>query len=232
MRYYPVNLNISHRACLVIGGGSVAERKAKGLLACGALVTVISPEISAGLLALLAEKQISWLSRPYQAGDLAGAFLVIAATDDDRAQQAVQEEAESRNILLNVADVPERCNFILPSILSRGDLTIAVSTSGNSPALAKQVRERLEELFGPEYELYLELLGSLRTAVLEQGLPPAANKVLFQKLLHPEMPTWLRTREWPRIEQHLRRVLPQNVGLDWLNETKDKLPSSVQNGCQ
>jgi precorrin-2 dehydrogenase / sirohydrochlorin ferrochelatase len=231
MRFYPVNLNIAGRPCLVIGGGAVAERKVRGLLGCDALVSVISPELSSGLLELEKQERIVWRPRPYRPGDLAGFFLVIAATDNDDTQQAVQAEAARENILLNVADVPGRCNFILPSILSRGDLTISVSTGGKSPALAKQVREQLEGHFGPEYEPYLEMLGILRTAILNQGFPSAVNKILFQKLLHPEMPAWFRAKNWARIESHLRSAMLDKVALDCLGDFKDHLQSSAASAC-
>jgi precorrin-2 dehydrogenase / sirohydrochlorin ferrochelatase len=220
MRYYPVNLKIADRPCLVIGGGRVAERKIMGLLACGARVTVVSPELTPGLAALHREERIAWHNRPYRQGDLAGAFLVIAATDDKPTQDAIQQEADRDNILLNIADVPRRCNFILPSILSRGDLTIAVSTGGKSPALAKQVREELEERFGPEYAIYLDLLGVLRAIILQQEWPASTNKPLFENLLHPEMPLWLREQEWIKIEAHLQAVLPEAIGRTCLNQLK------------
>jgi precorrin-2 dehydrogenase / sirohydrochlorin ferrochelatase len=232
MKFYPVNLNIAGRPCIVIGGGAVAERKAAGLLACDALVTVISPDLSAGLLALHVRKKLAWHQRPYRSGDLAGAFLVIAATDDAETQSAVQQEADRENILLNVADVPDRCSFILPSILSRGELTVSVSTGGNSPALAKQMREKLEDCFGPEYEVYVKLLGILRTAVLQQGLPPAVNKTIFQRLVHPDMPIWLRENNWPRIEGHLRSTLPEGISTtSSLGELKNRLQSSAASTC-
>ncbi|MDA8164897.1 MAG: bifunctional precorrin-2 dehydrogenase/sirohydrochlorin ferrochelatase [Desulfobacteraceae bacterium] len=226
MRYYPVNLKIAGRPCLVIGGGRVAERKVKGLLACGARVTVVSPELTPRLAALHRENRIAWHDRSYRPGDLAGAFLAIAATDDEPTQEAVQQEAEQDNILLNIADVPHRCNFILPSILSRGDLTIAVSTGGKSPALAKQIREQLEEQFGPEYALYLDLLGKLRAIILEQEWPTTANKPLFESLLHPDMPLWLRTGEWLKIEAHLQAVLPEAIGRTCLNRLKLQFQSA------
>ncbi|MEJ2032600.1 MAG: bifunctional precorrin-2 dehydrogenase/sirohydrochlorin ferrochelatase [Deltaproteobacteria bacterium] len=225
MHYYPVNLKIAGRPCLVIGGGRVAERKVKGLLACAAKVTVISPELTAELASLHRENRIIWRNRPYRSGDLTGAFLAIAATDDEQTQEAVQKEAERENILLNIADVPQRCNFILPSFLSRGDLTIAVSTGGKSPALAKQIREQLEERFGPEYANYLDLLGAVRAVILQQGWSAAANKPLFEKLLNPEMPLWLRGQEWAKVEAHLQKVLPETIGRDCLNQIKIKFQS-------
>jgi precorrin-2 dehydrogenase / sirohydrochlorin ferrochelatase len=232
MRYYPVNLNIAGRRCLVIGGGQVAERKTKGLLACDAMVTIISPDLSDGLAILKAGGRITWLDRPYRPGDLASAFMVIAATDDEQTQQAVQAEADCENILLNVVDVPDRCSFIVPSILSRGDLTISVSTGGKSPALAKQVREELEGSFDPEYGRYLEFLGSLRAIILKQRLCSSINKDLFQNLLHPEMILWLRDEDWPKIETHLRATLPESVFLAIVHDLKEKFPfSSAETNC-
>lgn len=225
MRYYPVSLKIAGRSCLVIGGGRVAERKVLGLLVCEGQVTVISPELTPGLAALHREGRITWRNRPYRPGDLAGAFLVIAATDDEQTQAAVQKEAVQEKILLNIADVPQCCNFILPSTLGRGDLTIAVSTGGKSPALAKQIREQLEERFGPEYAIYLDLLGALRAIILQQGWSATANKPLFEKLLHPEMPLWLRRQQWSKIEAHLQAILPEAIGRDCLNQIKIQFQS-------
>ncbi|MFP3982558.1 MAG: bifunctional precorrin-2 dehydrogenase/sirohydrochlorin ferrochelatase, partial [Desulfurivibrionaceae bacterium] len=162
MSYFPVCLDLNNRPCLVIGGGRVAARKAKQLLACGAEVSVISPELDSELAVLADAGQINWQQRFYKKGDLVRAFLVIAATDDPAVQSAVYAEAEDVGVLLNVADAPQWCNFILPATVRRGDLAVSISTSGRSPALAKKLREDLEEQFGNEYDLLLRLLGSLR----------------------------------------------------------------------
>ena len=138
MHYFSICLDLSGKICIVIGGGKVAERKVQGLLACGARVTVVSPELTTGLEELAAEEKINLIQRPYQEGDLLGAFLAIAATDEPQVQRRVHAEAMHANLLLNVADVPELCNFILPASLRRGDLVIAVSTGGRSPALARR----------------------------------------------------------------------------------------------
>ena len=228
-QYYPVCLDITGRSCLVIGGGRVAERKVRGLLASGARVTTISPRLTPGLAELHTAARIDWRARTYRPGDLADAFLVIAATDDEATQRAIQQEADRENTLLNIADVPQRCSFILPSTLRRGALTISVSTGGNSPALAKQLREELEHRFGPEYAHYLELLGRLRTAILALGGPTASNKELFQKLLHPDLLDWIREGDWPKIEEHLQAVLPGTIDLSSLGGLKEQFSSPAGN---
>ena len=129
---------------MVIGGGDVAERKGRQLLACGGEVTFISPEATQGVRDLSGGGQAAWEERPYTDGDLAGAFLAIAATDDARVNRQVAREAEERRVLLNVVDVPSLCQFIAPAVVERGPVTVAVSTSGTSPALARKLREALE----------------------------------------------------------------------------------------
>jgi precorrin-2 dehydrogenase/sirohydrochlorin ferrochelatase len=203
---------------VVVGGGKVAERKVKGLLACNAQVKVISPELTEFLSQLHAEGQLEWLNRPYKKGDLTQAFLVIAATDDEQAQQMVQEEATQLNKLLNVADVPQRCNFILPATVRRGDLTIAVATGGKSPALAKKLRQELEKRIGPEYTVLVDILGALRPQVLASGLSQPENELLFHKLLHDEMAEWIKNREWDSLKKHLCTVLGDRVDGDRLSE--------------
>ncbi|MHB1013861.1 MAG: precorrin-2 dehydrogenase/sirohydrochlorin ferrochelatase family protein, partial [Desulfurivibrionaceae bacterium] len=211
LQYFPVCLKIAGRQCVVIGGGRVGERKVKGLLAHGALVRVISPELSEPLSALLRAGTIDWLDRLYQEGDLAGAFLVIAATDDPAVQERVHAEAEARNILLNVADVPKWCNFILPATARRGDLAISVSTAGQSPALASALRQALEGQFGPEYGVLVDILGALRDTVLAGGRPHAENKVIFARLADPEMAAWIRDGLWQKLALHIQEVLGTDV---------------------
>lgn len=207
MRFFPICLDIEKRRCVVIGGGKVAERKVAGLLECGARVEIISPELTEGLRGLVENGTISWLPRLYQAGDLAAAFLVIAATDDPETQQQVHAEAEAANILLNVADVPRWCNFILPATLRRGDLAVAVSTGGKSPALARALRERLDREFGAEYETLVALLGELRQVVLERGMPHQDNKELFHRLVEEDLAAWIRAGEWQRLRDHAVTVI-------------------------
>ncbi|WP_176232902.1 precorrin-2 dehydrogenase/sirohydrochlorin ferrochelatase family protein [Candidatus Hakubella thermalkaliphila] len=163
--YYPINLNITHKSCLVIGGGKVAQRKVEGLVEGQASVTVISPSITRVLDALGAQGLIRIIRREYRQGDLEGAFLVISATDDEEINQAVFAEASEKGILVNVVDQPELCNFIVPSVVRRGDLVISTSTSGKCPALAKRVRKQIEKQYGLEYQEYLLLLSQAREKI-------------------------------------------------------------------
>jgi precorrin-2 dehydrogenase/sirohydrochlorin ferrochelatase len=148
MRYYPVNLDILNRKCLVVGGGGVGTRKVITLLDCGAIVTVVSLDIGEKLLKLAGNGLIAWEKRSYLTSDLDGIFLVIGATNNEKLNRQISADAEKINLLCNIADRPDVCNFILPSIVNRGDLVIAISTSGKSPAFAKKLRKELEKQFG------------------------------------------------------------------------------------
>ena len=140
-QYYPAYLNITGRRTVVIGGGEVAERKVAQLVASGADVTLVSPDATPELERLASERRVRWIRRPYAPGDLAGAWLAIAATDDTDLHRSIHAEAEREKTLLNVVDVTELCGFIAPSIVQRGPVTVAISTGGASPALARKLRE-------------------------------------------------------------------------------------------
>jgi len=215
MKYYSVCLQIQGRPCLVVGGGKVAERKVRGLLASGGTVTVVSPGLTPGLLRLEAEGAITWASRCYQPGEAEGFFLVMTATDDPAVQDQVCADGDRYNLLVNVADVPEKCNFILPALVRRGPVSIAISTSGKSPALAKKLRRELEAAVGTEYELVAELLGALRPHVLQWGLPQADNEILFNRLVEGKLLTLVLERDWLKVQHYLEkglgRALPSDV---------------------
>lgn len=172
--YYPVCLDLRGRPCVVIGGGSVAARKVEGLLECGARVTVVAPALAPALQTLLDQGRIEARLRPYADGDLAGAALAIAATDERDVNARVADEARARGVWLNAADDPERCDFILPAVIRRGDLQIAISTGGRSPALARRLREDLERLLPAEYADLLPLLADVRAELRQEGVdvPP------------------------------------------------------------
>ncbi len=180
--FYPAFLDLRGRCAVVVGGGAIAEQKVAGLLEAGARVSVISPSVSRRLEDLEVGGRITIERRPYRPGDLAGAFLAIAATDDRAANCAVWDEAQARGVLLNAVDDLPHCSFIAPAIHRQGDVAIAVSTAGKSPALAVRLRERIGKLVGPEYATLLELLGELR-AELARWVPD----------------TTIRTRLWYRI---------------------------------
>lgn len=162
MGYYPVFIRLNGRLSVVIGGGRVAARKVEGLLACKARVVVISPSLVPSLEEEARQGRIILRRRCYQAGDLEGAFLVIAATGDRGTNILVQQEAEARGVLFNAVDDPELCNFIVPAVVRRGDVQIAISTGGRSPALARRLRERLEAEVEEAYGALATLLGEIR----------------------------------------------------------------------
>jgi len=220
MSFYPICLDLAGRACVVVGGGRVAERKVSGLLACGAQVSVISPDLTDELLRRHNDGIIKWLKRAYRPGDLEEAFLVIAATDDEETQKLVHEEAAALNLLLNVADVPQRCNFILPATVRQGDLIISVSTAGKSPALARKLRMELEKSFGKEYRVLVDILGAVRPVILASGLEQQDNEQLFKQLLHDDIADWIRSRDWSSLENHFEKVLGARVADDWLQKIR------------
>jgi precorrin-2 dehydrogenase / sirohydrochlorin ferrochelatase len=160
--YYPVFLNLAERRCVVIGGGSIAEGKVKGLLETEAYVIVISPELTPELKKLAAEEKILHIERGYEPGDVRGAFLAISATDNRAVNEQVWQEAEETGVLINTVDDTPHCNFIAGSIVRQGALTIAISTSGSAPALAVRLKEKMAREFGPEYAEFLELMEKLR----------------------------------------------------------------------
>ncbi|MBU0482113.1 MAG: bifunctional precorrin-2 dehydrogenase/sirohydrochlorin ferrochelatase [Proteobacteria bacterium] len=228
MNYFPINLKISGRRCVVIGGGKVAARKVKGLLECGGQVVVISPELTDELETLVREGLIGCKKKNYLKGDLDGAFLVIAATDDENAQAEVYNEAEEKGILVNVADVPERCNFILPATVSRNELAVSVSTGGKSPALARLLRKKLEKEIGPEYGVLADILGLLRPVVLSRGQAHESNRDVFNDILHDNFPIWIKNGNWDLIRDHLENVLGDVIDQECLNRIKNMIECS---GC-
>lgn len=159
---YPVSLELAERRCVVVGGGIVAEDKVRSLLDAGAVVVVVAEACTAGLEALAGDGALSIVGRNYVEGDLEGAFLTIAATDDPAVNAAVYEEGERGRVLVNSVDDVEHCHFAVPSVVRRGELTLTVATGGRAPALAKKLRRTLTEQFGPEYAEVVELIGQVR----------------------------------------------------------------------
>lgn len=183
MSCYPICLTNLHRVlCVVIGGGNVAERKVSSLLEAGASIKVVSPRLTTGLQQLADRGQLDYISREYQSGDLDGAFLAIAATGDPATNRAVAGEAAARRTLINVVDDLQLCNFTVPATLSRGALTISVSTGGKSPALAAHVKKQIEDMWGPEYAGFAEILGDLRDPVTNL-CPPEHRRELWYRLI-------------------------------------------------
>lgn len=184
--YYPIYLQLQDQPCVVVGGGKIAEGKVEGLLAAGARVTVVAPDLTSHLHELARRNEIAHLTRRYQPGDLAGAFLVICATDEAEVNHQVWQEASAHGQLVNVVDDPPRCNFIAPAILRNGDLTIAISTAGKAPALAVRLKERLQQELGPEYGRFLELAGQLREPLAQRFPDLETRKALWYELVDSE----------------------------------------------
>ena len=166
---YPVNLVVAGRRCVVVGAGRIAARKVDGLLAAGADVHVVAPRLGDQVRAWRDEGRVTVAERAFQSGDLDGAWLATAATDDHVANHAVFQAGDSRGVWVNSADDPDNCSFTLMSVIRRGDLVVTVGTGGRSPALATWLKERITAELGPEYETLVELLSAARDAMQAEG---------------------------------------------------------------
>ncbi len=220
MKYYPVNLDIRNRECLVVGGGRVGVRKVETLLKCGANVTVVSPVSTDRVQALSRQGKIKLDQRPFRTDDITDKFLVISATDDEKLNRQVYEDAEKQNTLCNIADRPEICNFILPAIIHRGDLVVTISTSGKSPAFAKKLRKDLEIEFGREYAEFLELMGAIRKKLLAEKHEPEAHKPIFEALISSGILDMIKNGDTNHVDDVLKAVLGD--GYDYADLMKQK----------
>lgn len=207
MSYYPIFLDLKGKKVIVVGGGMVAKRKIETLLEYGADVHVISKALAPELDQGVKTGRVKLLGEKFLETHLDCAFMVIAATDDTDLNRRVSRAAQKRGLLVNAVDQPEDCNFIVPSSLKRGDLRIAVSTSGKSPALARKVREDLERHFGSEYELFLNLMGRMRREILAQGLSQKENSRIFHKLIDSSILEAIGRGAWEEAASVLSDIL-------------------------
>ncbi|MGE5809180.1 MAG: bifunctional precorrin-2 dehydrogenase/sirohydrochlorin ferrochelatase [Nitrospirota bacterium] len=182
MKFYPAYLDLRDRPCLVIGGGAVAERKALSLLEAGAEVTIVSPSLTPKLQELSVSGKITHHRKTFDEQDLVGEALVVAATSSHDVNVFAARACKKRHILVNVAAPPEESTFIVPSLVERGELLIAVSTTGVSPALAKRIRQELERQYGTEYELFLEKFATIRARVLHEVTDERTRRKIFQAI--------------------------------------------------
>ncbi|MBI5969781.1 MAG: bifunctional precorrin-2 dehydrogenase/sirohydrochlorin ferrochelatase [Deltaproteobacteria bacterium] len=224
MRYYPVFLDIAGRHCVVVGGGRVAERKAASLVSAGAEVIVISPAFTKGLKGLTNKISSSsypspfrgegrvgvgglkLIRRNYKTGDLKGAYLTIAASASKAVNKRVHNEASERNVLINVVDSPDICSFIVPSVVERGSIVIAISTSGKAPALARVIRKELEKIIGPEYEVFLEIIAKVRAGLKARGKKAGGEKIIKALAVSPVL-RWLKGGDTDKVKDYLSRML-------------------------
>jgi precorrin-2 dehydrogenase / sirohydrochlorin ferrochelatase len=220
LRYYPAFLDLQGASCLVVGGGQVGERKVKTLLDCGAVVHLVSREMTPDLEEAVRQGKVRQVASEFAPAQLAGMFLVIGATDDPEVNRLISAEARSRNLLCNIVDRPRECNFIVPAAIRRGDLIIAVSTGGRSPALAKKIRQDLENLFPDSYVNYLELLGRIREYVLSLGGPQEENQRVFEELVHSPLLEWLQQGDREALRQVITNTVvpapPEDQVRSWL----------------
>ncbi len=217
MHVYPIFLNdLAGRRCVVVGGGHEAERKAQGLLDAGAAVTLIGPEGTPTLRRWAASGRITWIARGYRPGDLRDAFLVIVSEADPDAAEALWQEAQAEKALINTMDDVPRCTFVAGSVVRRGPLVVSISTSGCAPALAVRLRQRLEQIFDPDYASFLEMLGSLRPAMAARFPDFEERRRRWYALVDAVLPDVLRAGDLAaarrRVEDIIGATVPAAAG--------------------
>lgn len=203
-KYYPIYLNVKGKKCVIIGGGKVAYRKACSLRDAGAETVLVSPEFCTEVTV---EKGLTLIKENYDERYLDGALLVIASTDNEEVNQQVVLDAGKRNIIVNVVDYPELCSFIVPSTINRGDLCISISTGGASPAVAKRIREELENVFGTEYEGYLNLLNKMREAAMSDVTDKDKRRKILQRLAGKDILDIVKNKGLKDAEAKMREII-------------------------
>lgn len=204
---YPISLDLATQKCLVVGGGQVAERKILSLLEQEAVITVVSPELTETLLALSQQQTINWRSAAYQTADLQGQFLVIAATNQPKINLQVARDCQALGLLVNVIDQKEAGNFIVNAHFTQGDLQISVSTSGVSPALARQIKEQLAEEFGLEYKVMLEIVKEARQEALATITNTEKRRAFLQSLAQMDLTKQLKQTSREDVQKRVRKCL-------------------------
>jgi precorrin-2 dehydrogenase/sirohydrochlorin ferrochelatase len=211
--YYPALLDLNGRLAVLIGGGRVAARKLASLLEAGARVRLAAPKLDPRTEELAASPQVELLRRGFEPGDLDGACLAVCATDDQELNRMVAAEADRRGLFVNVVDVPSLCSFIVPAVVRRGELTLAVSTGGASPAAARRLREGLQDSYGPAWGPYLRLMRVLRRRVMARGRPAEENRPLFFALADSELFEMVAAGDAEGVDRVIARVLGPGFGL-------------------
>jgi siroheme synthase-like protein len=211
--YFPVNWSLAGRACLVVGGGKVALRKVRGLLAYGGQVTVVAPNVCSELAAMVQAGSVTLIGREYGANDAVAFGLVISAVDSADVNRQVYEDCRAAGVPVNVVDDPEHCDFILPSTVRRGPLTISVGTQGTAPFFARWVRERMEELVPEHWEDVAELAGEFRKRVLaKKALSPADKNDLFARFCRTDWKAVIEAGGRTRAAETMDRILNRSEG--------------------
>jgi precorrin-2 dehydrogenase/sirohydrochlorin ferrochelatase len=211
LKYYPVFLDIKDKKCVVVGGGEVAARKAERLLDCGAKVVVISPKLTPELAALKDKNLISHITAEYSGDLIDKAALIVGATDDEKTNARISSDARGKGIPVNIVDDPQKCDFILPALVQRGDLAIAVGTGGKSPALARHLREELEATYGSEYEIFLNVLGTLRVKMEKNA---GAGKEWFDSLMAAGILNLIKDKEIKKVREIVKKITGEEVEVE------------------
>ncbi|MBI3780492.1 MAG: bifunctional precorrin-2 dehydrogenase/sirohydrochlorin ferrochelatase [candidate division NC10 bacterium] len=212
-RHYPIMVDLLGRRCLVVGGGPVAERKVLALVERGAEIVVVSPSLSPGLEDLKRQGRIVHRARPYKPGDLPGSFLVFGATDDPEVNGRLADEAKAAGVLANLADSPSLSTFLVPAVLTRGNLVIAISTGGDSPRLARKIREDLESVYGvygDEYAELLKVLGRVRERAMREVADPGRRRALLERAIEADLLTLIRTGDALGVERTVRGLFDES----------------------
>ena len=226
--YYPVFLNLRGRRCVIVGGGTVAEGKIGKLLESGAEVCVISPDATPGIRQFVADGAVHWEQREYRPGDLEGAFIAIAATNLREVNRRIFEEANDRGVMLNAVDDPPNCSFIAPSIVQRGPVTLAISTGGVSPALARKLRESLEDSGDLAWADLSGVMAVARSHLREVGLLSSIAPQRWQCCITPEL---LATAQDGRDGEAVETLLANLTGDDGRGLCDD-ITNCPPEGCQ
>ncbi|EGJ51258.1 siroheme synthase [Desulfocurvibacter africanus subsp. africanus str. Walvis Bay] len=213
MRYYPIFIKLTGQECLVVGAGQVGRRKIASLLESGpARVLVVDTRpADEELRELLANPCVDYQTRTFRPEDVNGKTLVIASTDDEDLNWTISNLCRDKGILCNIVDQPEKCSFIVPAVHRQGDLTLAVSTGGASPALAKKIRKDLDEYFGRHYGAFLELMSRIRPLVIGRGRPTFENTALFRELVDSDLLEAMERDDREGVVEILQRILPQEL---------------------
>jgi precorrin-2 dehydrogenase/sirohydrochlorin ferrochelatase len=202
-RLFPLLVSLEGKKVVVIGGGPIAERKIRTVLDCGAFVTVISPELTEGLSDLASEHKFIYVNREYRNGDLTGANLAFAAVDDEDVSEEIASEALKRNVLLNVVDQPDHCSFIVPAVVRRGLLTLAVSTGGASPAWARNIKNRLSSEYGDEYIRLLDALAQIREYCMQKIEDPMRRREILLRMADESLLELARSHNRIELEKEI-----------------------------
>lgn len=205
-------MDIRDKHCVIVGGGEVALRKAERLLDCGAKVSVISPKLSPEFAALKDKKLISHIATEYSGDLIDKAALIIGATDDEKINANISNDARVKGIPVNIVDDPQKCDFILPSIVQRGDLEIAIGTGGKSPALARYLREELEKQYDKEYEIFLNILGNLRK---KMGKNAGIGKDWFTSLMAVGILDYIKAKDIKKVKEIVKDITGEEVKIDF-----------------